>query len=207
MSFHVVKTTKRAAALSGLLLLLWLGGFGLFAFTSLMAAPSNTDDTTDAIVVLTGGTHRIEEGLALFAAGRARHLFISGVHEHVSKADIENMWKGETTLPPCCLALGHQATTTTQNAQETRQWIVENGYSSLRLVTSNYHMKRAALEMRHALPDIKILLHPVTQTDLKLRNKHLWELLFVEYHKFIFRKVQLLFTPGASSLLTEEKNK
>jgi uncharacterized SAM-binding protein YcdF (DUF218 family) len=172
---------------------LWLCGFAFFALSSLSAKPQDTSATTDAIVVLTGGTSRIEEGLSLFAGGRARHLFISGVYPNVSKATIESMWKGETALPPCCITLGHSATTTAQNAQETRDWLAAQGYSSIRLVTSNYHMKRSVMELRHALPNVKIISHPVRQPDLGLRDINLWKLLLSEYHKNIFRKVLLFF--------------
>lgn len=194
MALYPKTPLKRLLTGLAAILALWLCGFALFTALSLSAKPQDTRVTTDAIVVLTGGTSRIEEGLSLFAAGRARHLFISGVYPNVSKAKIEAMWTGETALPPCCITLGHSATTTMQNAQETRDWLAAHHYTSIRLVTSNYHMRRAAMELRHALPGITIIRHPVRQPDLTLKDKHLWTLLFSEYHKGLLRSVLLFFT-------------
>lgn len=189
------------------LVLLWVGGFAVFAASAVMAKPQAAEETTDAIVVLTGGDNRIQEGLALFAQGRAAHLFISGVHENVKKREILALWNGDNALPPCCVTLGYEATTTTQNAQETRSWIEKEDYSSVRLVTGDYHMARSMMEMRHALPGVDIYAHPVHQTDFNARTRHYWELLFTEYHKTLYRWVQLVFTPRAElSNLAELKS-
>ncbi|MCB1580832.1 MAG: YdcF family protein [Rhodospirillales bacterium] len=177
------------------LILLWIGGFCVFAASAIMATPQSEEETTDAIVVLTGGKNRIQEGLSLFAQGRALHLFISGVHEDVKKYEILALWDGDHALPPCCVSLGYEATTTTQNAAETRKWIQKQDYSSIRLVTGDYHMMRSLMEMHHALPGVDIYAHPVHQTDFTIDTLHYWELLFSEYHKCMYRWLQLLFTP------------
>lgn len=177
------------------LLILWAGGFVLFTASALMAHPQGTQETTDAIVVLTGGHNRVEEGLALFAAGRGAHLFISGVHEDVKKSEILSLWKGENALPPCCVTLGYESTTTIQNAKEVRDWVEGEHYSSVRVVTGNYHMPRALLELSHALPGIGIYANPVKQPDLSFFAPRLWELLFLEYHKSIYRRAVLAVTP------------
>ena len=57
----------------------WALGFVSFAST-LPQEPPDESITTDAIVVFTGGSLRLEAGLQLLAAGKARKLFISGVH-------------------------------------------------------------------------------------------------------------------------------
>ena len=128
-------------------------------------------------------------------AGRGSHLFISGVHEDVKKREILSQWQGDTALPPCCVTLGYKATSTEQNAIETAEWIAKEDYSSVRLVTGDYHMGRSMMEIRHALPDIDIYAHPVRQPDLDRLSLRYWELLFSEYHKSLFRRVMLLFTP------------
>ena len=186
---------KKAALGALAALVLWIGGFALFATSSILAKPQGVDETTDAIVVLTGGNNRVEEGLELFANGRATHLFITGVFEDVTKREILSRWKGDYALPPCCVTLGYQATTTVQNAAETREWIQKQDYSSVRLVTGNYHMWRSVMEFKHALPGIDIYTNPVWQPDLGMGARHFWELLFSEYHKCLYRRVQLLFTP------------
>lgn len=172
---------------------LWLVGYVGFSVVSLSASPQKVNQTTDAIVVLTGGKNRVDEGLALFAAGKASHLFISGVHPDVTSREIKSRWNGATALPPCCLTLGKKATTTIENATETAEWVKENDIQSIRLVTSNYHMARARLELGAVMPDIEILKNPIEQDDLKTHEKRIWKLLFSEYHKFMLRRVQLLF--------------
>ena len=45
-------------------------------------------DSTDAIVVLTGGAERVETGFRLLADGLAPRLFVSGVHPDSRLADL-----------------------------------------------------------------------------------------------------------------------
>ena len=61
-----------------MLALLWLGGFAWFVKAAQDSAA--TMDSTDAIVVLTGGAERVETGFRLLADGLAPRLFVSGVH-------------------------------------------------------------------------------------------------------------------------------
>ncbi len=176
------------------LVVLWAAGLAAFMVNVVTMAPQSEDETTDAIVVLTGGNDRVEEGLKLFAIGRASHLFISGVHKDVKKKEITGLWTGTTALPPCCVTLGYEATTTKQNAKETRDWIEQQDYQSIRLVTGNYHMPRAYAELSHALPGIDIYANPLKQPDLDYLSARFAKLVFVEYHKWLYRKVTLLFT-------------
>ena len=173
---------------------LWLVGLALFSVVSLSAKPQTPAQTSDAIVVLTGGQNRVDQGLILFANGKASHLFISGVHPDVKKREITRLWAGETSLPPCCIALGKTATTTVENAIETAEWAKDNDIQSIRLVTSNYHMARAKLELSAKMRDVEILTHPIQQDDLDTAEQRIWELLFSEYHKYLLRFVQLLFS-------------
>ncbi len=181
-------------AFSGLFaatLSLWLGGFVLFSFYALTVNPAYENEKTDAIVVVTGGNHRIQTGLDLLAQERAPKLFISGVHEKVTAADILQNWKGNQPKPTCCVFLGHKALTTYGNADETQEWITANKVKSIRLVTSGYHMGRALLEFKRVMPDLKIIPHPVEETDYGVLNWKFWELAFSEYHKILFRLTRM----------------
>jgi uncharacterized SAM-binding protein YcdF (DUF218 family) len=189
------KRLQKTITLIFVLLTAWAGGFIFYTLSTLTSYPHQPEQTTDAIVVLTGGSERVEQGLGLFAAGKARHLFISGVHEDVRKNEITALWHGETALPPCCITLGHEATTTAQNAQEVRKWLAEQKYNSIRLVTSDYHMNRALLELKHALPGVEILPHPIVQSDINKGTRHYWEILFGEYHKALLRTIILAIQP------------
>ncbi|MCC6598286.1 MAG: YdcF family protein [Alphaproteobacteria bacterium] len=190
-----MKILKNLTALILTFCSLWAIGFAAFAAFAITAPPRAPEQTTDAIVVLTGGDNRIQEGLSLFAHRKARHLFISGVHKDVTKNDLTNLWQSETPLPPCCLTLGYKATSTEQNAEETSDWIREQKFTSIRLVTGNYHMARSLMELHHALPGVEIYIHPVQQADLDIKNQRFWSLLLLEYHKTLYRAAQLLFLP------------
>ncbi len=177
------------------LFFLWLAGLIGFVGYSLSLQPENPQQKTDTIVVLTGGNQRIETGLALFAAGRSSNLFITGVNEQVTKDDITAMWTGKNSLPRCCITLGYQARSTIQNAAEARDWIKSQEYSSIRLVTANYHMPRAKMELSAALPDMDIVIHPVNQRNFDYKTRWFWIVMFSEYHKTIYRIINIYVYP------------
>ncbi len=177
-----------------LFVLCWLIGFAVFSFQSLSRKSVDNIHTSDAIIVLTGGLNRIDEALGLFAQGKANTLFISGVHPDVQNSDIFERWHGDTALPPCCLVLGKKSTTTVENAKESQEWVRNNDIASIILVTSNYHMPRATLEFKAALPDVEITAYPIQQDNLDVGERRIWELLFEEYHKVMWRGLQLLFS-------------
>jgi uncharacterized SAM-binding protein YcdF (DUF218 family) len=133
---------------------------GFFAFANLVdqaaIAPSRS---ADGIVVLTGGGHRIDEGLELVDAGKGRRLLISGVNERTGHDDVLKLHPGSKLLIGCCVDLGAQARNTIGNAIEARRWAKMHGFSSLTVVTSPYHMPRALMELRHAMPDLLIEPH------------------------------------------------
>lgn len=172
--------------------LLWLAGFAFYAGSSLLMKDDAPGKTTDAIVVLTGDNRRIETGLALLAQGLSKHFFVSGVYKDVKEQEIRQMWKGEPPLPACCIALGRTAKSTIQNGQETAQWIKAMKFSSVRLVTSSYHMHRAVMELSHAAPGLTIVRSPVTDPAAGPATFRLWQLLFLEYNKTLARSFLFL---------------
>jgi len=187
----------------------WAGGLVWFAAT-LPAAVEDPDTVTDAIVVLTGGAERVAGGLALLEAGKARVLFVSGVHRGVDLADLVRLNHPGAILPAACggrcVALGHAADDTIGNASETAAWMRSGGFSSLRLVTAAYHMPRALLEFRRAMPEREIVPHPVFPMAFKRDQWWRWpgtiHLLAVEYTKFLGAWVRPLLPP---SLFPEKK--
>jgi uncharacterized SAM-binding protein YcdF (DUF218 family) len=165
--------------------ILWLDGLLWFA----TPPPADTRPApTDAIVVLTGGSLRLQSGIDLLRDGKGRKLFVSGVGQQV---DLEDLL-GSGNLPDwalCCIVLGHQADNTLGNAQETAQWIRSQGFHSLRLVTAWYHMPRSLLEFGRALPEIDIVAHPVFPDQVKQANwwarRGTAALLVSEYMKYL----------------------
>lgn len=175
---------------------LWTIGYGLFVGSIFLAhTPPPPYEKTQAIVVLTGGEHRIESGLELFTNGIADELFISGVFPSTTEDDIRQKWGGDTPLPACCITLGHKATTTFQNATETKEWLEEKDFHDIRLVTADFHMNRAMVEFRYRLPHVKIVPHPITQPNTTPDKTWFWMISFIEYNKTLIRWAGVILTP------------
>ena len=138
-------------ALVGLAL---LAGFLIFIY-SLERSERPPAARTDGIVALTGGSQRIGDAIDLLAQGYARRLLISGVNERTSREEIERLNPGQRRLFDCCVDLDYRAHNTIGNAIETRRWAERNGFRSLIIVTSAYHMPRTMVELNHALPELR----------------------------------------------------
>jgi uncharacterized SAM-binding protein YcdF (DUF218 family) len=166
----------------------WLAGLALFVWSSL-SVRGDPSIPTDAIVVLTGGRLRVETGLELFAAGSAKKLFISGVNQRVDRDELLRPLGPAAERAACCIVLGHEADNTFGNARETANWMREEGYKSLRLVTSWYHMRRGLLEFGRAMPQVTIIAHPVFAHNLDPERWWSWRgavlLIIVEYDKYL----------------------
>lgn len=182
------------------IIFLWL--FGLLWFVPQIPQskteffPISSANSTNIIVILTGGNGRLEYSLQLLAERKAKHLFISGVGENVSIADILHQVPDEIRkkIQESDVILGHHAENTIGNAQEVKDWLESSenqnlNYKNIILVTSNYHMPRSLLELKTALPTFSItsapVIVPITSLDIAL--------LFSEYHKYIASKLRHLF--------------
>ena len=180
---------------AGLILTLatfWVGGYFLFLGYISQLQPQNINTRTDAIVVLTGGDNRIQTGLSLWADEMAPELFITGVQKNIERQTIFQSWdNAEKSLPLCCMTLGYMATSTVENAQETKEWVAENSIRSIRMVTSAYHTPRAFLEIKKAMPKLTVYLHPVPDRDFPKDGRKFFRYTFLEYHKLLWRLTQI----------------
>lgn len=175
------------------LVILWSAGLTLFSAHSIAMKSPEIIPPAQAIIVLTGGNGRIEEGLKLLAEKKAPYLFITGVHADVALQDIRQKWTGAETLPECCIELGYKAINTYENATETRDWLATHpDITSILLVTSDYHMTRALMEFHHALPKLNITTHAV-KTGRSSTDEIYVHLLFREYHKTLYTFVRQIF--------------
>ena len=164
-------------------------GLGFAAFMLLLAPPAG-DVVTDAVVVPTGGPGRIDRGLALVEAGKAKRMLVSGVAPGVRKADVARIY-GHAATVACCVDLGAEAVDTRSNAEETARWVKDHGFASVRLVTSDWHMARARMELGAALdPKVRIVRDGV-------RAEQRLGLLINEYNKLLLRRVALWTGWGA----------
>jgi len=169
---------------------------GLIWFAGHVPRPSDgppPDGRTDAIVVLTGGSGRLDAGLRLLAEGQAGKVFVSGVARGV---DVDQLLRIARRRPEdfaCCIAVGYAADNTAGNARETASWMRAQGYRSLRLVTANYHMPRSLVEFRSAMPGVEIVPHPVFPPQFKLDGWWRWPgtaaLLASEYSKYLLARI------------------
>jgi uncharacterized SAM-binding protein YcdF (DUF218 family) len=169
--------------LSAFLLLAYAIGFVLFAVS--LARPAGAE-RTDAVIVLTGGKGRIERGIAVMRQGTAERMLIAGADPSVTRADLaRRLGPASRSTLRCCVDLGSESVDTRSNAEEARRWMEGRKYKSLRLVTSDWHMRRAAAEFRHDLPQATIV------EDAVQTRPSLFTLGF-EYNKFLLRQAALL---------------
>ena len=136
--------------LVAVLLLGWALGF--VAFMLLLPEPAAPDLRPAAIVVPTGAAGRIARGLELLEAGRAQRLLVTGTAPGVTREDLIRV-SGHARTIRCCVDLGAEAVDTRGNAEETAAWLARHRYRSIRLVTSDWHARRARLELASALGD------------------------------------------------------
>ncbi len=185
---HLLRPLAAAPPLIGLLFLSWIAGFFWFV-SEIPGARDHGPARTDAIVVLTGGSERLHEGLKLLREGWGKKLFVSGVAPGVGRRELLRLSGNAPSWALCCVDLGHQADNTRENAAETALWMKREGYRSLRLVTSWYHMPRSLLDFERAMPKITILAHPVYPAEFYRRRWWASEretlLLVGEYNKFL----------------------
>lgn len=172
--------TKRILAF---VLLAYVLGFAWF--TLFLPQPANLTKT-DGIVVLTGGAGRIDRGLELMEKGKARRMLISGVDLDVKPGELAAEYKRPEKLFACCIDLGFRALDTRSNGLETARWVARNKVKTLRLVTHDWHMRRARLELRLALPD------GVSVIEDAVSTKPSFVVLFTEYNKYWLRGVAAL---------------
>jgi uncharacterized SAM-binding protein YcdF (DUF218 family) len=171
-------------------------GVGFIAFLSqLRGAEIRPARNADGIVVLTGGSSRVSDAMELLAGGYGKRLLISGVHPTNAASDISRSLPDNQSLLGCCVDLDRSAVNTRSNAAETRRWARDRGFKSLIVVTSNYHIPRAIVELSHAMPDITLI--PFAVVGEKWRDEPWWtsgatlRLLLSEYVKYVAVEVRV----------------
>lgn len=172
------------ARLLSFLAILYGLGFALFSVTLGGPAPKDASKA-DAIVVITGGKGRIEHAAGLLADGQGKRLLIAGADPSVRKVDLVRRLGANQAMFDCCVDLGSESVDTRSNAEEARRWIERRHYQSIRLVTSDWHMRRARYEFHRQLGgDVRIIPDAV-RTDPNFMT------LFGEYNKYLLRRISV----------------
>jgi len=167
-----------------LLLLVYLLGFIFFGVT--LAGPAG-DQRTDAAVVITGGPGRIEHAMDVLKKGQAKHLLISGVDPSVTKKDLAARLGGMAPLLKCCVDLGTESVDTRSNAEEAKRWMDSHRFHSFRLITSDWHMRRANYEFRRVFGGSgDVIVVDAVPTQPKFIT------LFAEYNKYLLRRISAI---------------
>ena len=179
-------------SLSALAILVMIWAVGLLAFATRVehSTPAPEPAVADGIVALTGSSViRLEAATKLLEEGKGKRLLVSGVNRMASREDILDVTRAGKNVYDCCVDLGFMAADTVGNAQETAEWARAKGYDSVILVTADFHMPRAMLELRAAMPEASITPYPVLTETLDTPNW--WKksgsarLMALEYMKYL----------------------
>jgi len=194
---HALSIVLRLAVLAAIAFAMFaLGGFLRFA-NSLSTIEVPKQPTAHGIVVLTGGSQRIQVAVDLLQKNAAGRLLISGVNTSTTIEQLAKVTGAPVSLFETRVDLDHRAANTTGNAHEIAAWAKKNKYEALIVVTSAYHMPRSMTELKYALPEgFGLTPYPVSPEDLDLSS---WytdfgtiRLLFSEYAKFMLVKFRHL---------------
>jgi uncharacterized SAM-binding protein YcdF (DUF218 family) len=181
--------------------LLLVGGFFWFA-ANIPNDDVSLDRKADGILVLTGAASRIPDAIELLAAERGKRLLITGVHRATSAKEIARLTPLYSKFFSCCIDLDRSALNTFGNAIETKRWAHEHNFNSLIVVTSNWHLPRAMVEVAHQLPEATLIPYPVMSEKVKTEpwwsNFDTARFLFAEYLKYLFALGRMSLDPDSA---------
>jgi len=160
----------------------------------------------DGIVALTGGASRIADAIELLASGRGKRLLISGAYRATNSTAISRLNPEFERWVRCCVDFD-RSLNTLGNAIETKRWAEHRGFRSLIVVTSNYHMPRAIVELSHEMPEIELI--PFAVIGDKWRDEPWWisgttlRLLLSEYAKYVAAEMRVRLADLGLELMPE----
>jgi len=162
----------KTLALLFVIVLVWAAGLGAFGLRVANSTPAPDPPDADGLVALTGASSvRIEAAVQLLEDGKAKRLLVSGVNPDVTRPELQAVAHDFGRAFNCCVDLGFKAANTQGNARETASWIAYHHYTSLIVVTSDYHIPRSMLELKAAMPHVTLYPYPVVTSTL---DAHRW---------------------------------
>ena len=152
-------------------LAIWIAGLMAFAARVERLTPAAEPPQAEGIVALTGASDlRLEAAMRLLENGKGRRLLVSGVNRRTTRADVAGVTDAAKAVFDCCVDLGFTAYDTLGNARETAEWARTLGYKRLILVTADFHMPRAMMELKSAMPEATIIPFPVATPTLDAQH-------------------------------------
>jgi uncharacterized SAM-binding protein YcdF (DUF218 family) len=181
-------------------------GIGFFIFTGSIQRSQPEPRAADGIAVLTGGVARIDEAMKLLTQQKAKRLLITGVNRTTSTEELKQLASQGDQLFSCCVDIDKEARNTIDNATETSQWVAQHHYTSIIVVTSNYHMPRALAELGRVMPGVTLIPYSVVDNNVHLDRWWTYpgttKLLISEYLKYLPALARLGVTQLVSKLIT-----
>ena len=139
--------------------------------------------SADAIVVVAGGVgesgkagagyqERVKRGIDLYRAGHAQRLvFSSGYVGAFPEAAMMRDLAVSRGVPASAVILETRASNTYENVVEVRRLLQEQGWRTILLVSSPYHMRRAVLTWRSVAPGVSVVAVPVEKSEFYAHDR------------------------------------
>ena len=175
------------------LALIWLSGLLAFAARVQASTPAPVPEAADGIVALTGANsnERIAAAVGLLTERRGGRVLVSGVNREVTREQLRTVSGSVRRIYDCCVDLGFSAYDTIGNARETADWARAMRFTSLIIVSADYHMPRAMLELTAVMRGTGVTLQAYPAATSALRSSRWWRnpgsarLMVVEYCKYL----------------------
>jgi uncharacterized SAM-binding protein YcdF (DUF218 family) len=173
--------------------LIWFCGLLAFASRVQHETPAAPPAPRQGIVALTGAgsNERIAEAMSLLEDGYGRRVLVSGVNPRPAART------SATSRAPCAASTtaawtwASTAADTVGNARETAAWAQAMRYDRLIVVTADYHMPRAMLELNAVLRGTGVTAETYRGADAGAEGPHWWRipgaarLMVLEYCKYL----------------------
>ncbi len=175
------------------LILIWFSGLWAFAARVQQSTPARLPQPAEGIVALTGAQSdvRIASALGLLEDGYGKRVLVSGVNRGTTREDVRRLARAAPRLYDCCVDLGFNAADTVGNALESAAWARAMGFTSLIVVSADYHLPRAMLEQNAMFRGSGTRLEPYAVATPSLKASGWWRslgavrLMVVEYCKYL----------------------
>lgn len=170
---------KYAAVAVGItLLLIALAGAAAFFSLGFYLSPQGSLAKSDTIVAISGGetAARTAEAVKLYNDGWAKHIIFSGAAldpNSPSNAQTMALEAQKLGVPTSAIELDEAAANTRQNAAGVKTIMEREKFTSMILVTSPYHQRRAHITFRRAVGEsVAIINH--SSYDKTWRRSNWW---------------------------------